>query len=240
MADTAPPPPRSALLVEHQLAQSGRLSHYLVHELNNQLAGVLGYAQLLLQKPETAPFARQLERMLAASERAQQLIEDFRAATHLHAEPEPVTLGEALRAALRAREYQFTKRNVQIIPQIAADLPTHMLNPGHVQLALGALLDNAYEALEPRKSGTVEVSVTRTPADGTAVEISDNGDGVPPDHAVWSTTKDPKRHAGLGLAVATWVAEACGGRCEIAASAKGGARIRWEVPPTAPADPAAA
>ena len=41
-----PVPPRNAAIVEHHLAQAGRVAQFLVHELNNQLTGILGFAQV--------------------------------------------------------------------------------------------------------------------------------------------------------------------------------------------------
>ena len=224
-----PAPPRTALFVEHHLAQAGRLSQYLAHELNNQLAGIMGYAQLLLQKPEAAPVAKQVERILKSSERAQELIANFHEATQQRAEAQPVSLGQEVDTAVRARSFQFTKRNVMLDVQCADRLPIHTLNPTLVQLILGALLDNALEALLPT-GGRVTVTVQPNGHGGTVVEIADSGEGPPHPAPLWTTSKEPHRHAGIGLTVATWAAEAVGSECEVASGADGRPVLRWDVP----------
>lgn len=230
MATPDPIPPRDALILEHQLAQAGRLSGLVTHELNNQLAAISGYTELLSNKPEAAPFARQLERIAGAALRAQELITNYREAMLVSAEPEPVNIGLAVTAAIAARGFQFEKRSLSLTVDIASDLPTQILNAGHVQLALGALLDNAYEEMAPRAMGDCTVSARRLGEGGTVVEIVNMVEAPPPAPHLWQTTKDPLRHAGLGLAVATWVAEAAGGRCEVSSSTPGEMRVRWELP----------
>ncbi len=231
MSPADPTPPRAALLVEHHLAQAGRLSAFLTHELNNQLAAITGYAELVIQKPEAAAFSKQLDRILGAGERARELIADFREATSPFSEIEPVNVGLALQTAMRARQYEFKKRNVTLNVTIAPELPPQMLNPIHVQLALGALLDNAYEATTPFGSGTITIEATPLGERGSAVNITNTPGGDPPaEPQLWQSTKDPKRHAGLGWTVARWVAEAAGGACTITRGDNGQTHVRWEVP----------
>lgn len=240
MSSPESPPPQPALLVEHYLAQAGRLSAFLTHELNNQLAAITGYAELLTQRPETAAFSKQLERILTAGDRARELIIDFREATTIVRDRDPMNVGHALRTALKAREYEFKKRNVSVNVEIAPDLPVQMLHPTHVQLALGALLDNAYEALTPFGSGTITVTATPAGEAGTVVEITNVPGGAPPDEPqLWQTSKDPQRHAGVGFTVARWVAEAAGGTCTLTSGPNGQTHARWEVLGAHPEPPAA-
>lgn len=235
MPSSDPIPPRHALLVEHHFAQAGRLSAFLTHELNNQLAAITGYAELIALKPEAEAFRKQLDRILNAGERARELIADFREAVSPVPEVEPVNVGAALQTAMRARGYEFKKRNITVTVDIAPDLQAQMLNPIHVQLALGALLDNAYEAMTPFGSGTLTVAVTRLGDRGAAVAITNvPGGDVPEAVHLWETTKDRRRHAGLGFTLARWVAEAAGGTCEMTRGSDGQTHVRWEVPGTHP------
>jgi len=201
----------------------------LIHELNNQLTGITGYAQLLLQKCDGDPFATQLERILQAGERAQVLLENFRESTQLFADVEPVSLSAALDTTLRARRFQIEKRNITVTTTIAANLPTIQANPGHVQLALGAILDNAYEKLVAVGTGMITIRA-QVDANQATVEVQDTGGGGFATPIPWQSTKAPTAHAGLGLTVARWVAEALGGRCEVDCTADGQTAVRWIVP----------
>lgn len=224
-----PNPPNDALAVEHHLAQGGRLSAAVIHELNNQLAAISGYTELLVDKPEAAPFERQLRRVLGAADRARELVACFRETTTLFAATEPLKLGYALETVVRARAFRFEKRSLELTVNIAPDLPTLRLNPGHVQLALGALLDNAYEEMAPRAMGRCTVSAVPLGTTGARVEIVNDSAAAPAEPAPWRTTKDPTKHAGVGFTVARWIAESAGGTCTIDEATPGCTRVRWSV-----------
>jgi len=229
-----PIPPRSAVIVQHQSAQAGRLAQFLVHELNNQLTGILGFAQVLQLKLEGRPEIAQLDRIVAAGEKMQRLIEQYREVTHPRLESEPVSMSLALQTVLESRRYEIEKRNIVLVVDVKPGLATLTANPARVYAALGALIDNAYEALREAGGGTLNIAARVDDDGATVIEIW-NSAGAPPARAQpWQTTKDPRLHAGVGLAAACWIADSMGARCTIRSHPSGnGVLITWRLPAAA-------
>ncbi|WP_343216564.1 sensor histidine kinase [Deinococcus aestuarii] len=72
-----------------------------------------------------------------------------------------------------------------------------------IELAVGNLLENAFEALEGKAAGEVRLLIAQDP-EGIVVEVRDNGPGVPPHLAATLTgrgvsSKGPGRGVGLSL-----------------------------------------
>jgi heavy metal sensor kinase len=99
------------------------------------------------------------------------------------------------------------------------------------------LLDNAIKYTPP--GGEVRVRTARVP-DGCTVSVSDTGPGVPPEardrlfdrfyRASRARSAADAPGAGLGLAIARWIAEAHGGRLELAATGEGGSTFVLTLP----------
>jgi signal transduction histidine kinase len=96
------------------------------------------------------------------------------------------------------------------------------------------LLGNAL-AYTPR-GGAVQVSLARD-GDGVVLRVADTGPGIPPEDRERVFERfvrlDPARGAGgagLGLAIARWVAEAHGGGVRIVSSGSGGSTFAATLP----------
>lgn len=103
------------------------------------------------------------------------------------------------------------------------------IQPGLVRRAVDNLLDNAV-----RYAGSARVSV-RHHADGVAIEVADDGPGIPPDelervlepfHRLEGSRGRHTDGSGLGLAIARSVAQSRGGRIEFAPALPLGRELR--------------
>lgn|GEM_PF-750657 len=96
------------------------------------------------------------------------------------------------------------------------------------------LLDNAYR--HSPQGCTVRLSLRPSPDGGFALEVEDEGDGVPEEiresifHAFFSDRGKSRRGAGLGLAFCRLACEALGGAISVDPSSRGGARFVVRLP----------
>ena len=144
--------------------------------------------------------------------------------------PRPMYLDEVVADVVKAARVLASRRDVSID---AATIPSAPLNGDEdlVRRLMVNLLDNAIRHTRP--GSTVRVDLERAPG-GYGLSISDRGPGIPADvqphiferfyRADTARTRrgDADGGAGLGLALARWIAEVHGGRLTLARSSEAG------------------
>ena len=115
----------------------------------------------------------------------------------------PVHVGESIANALTLVRHR-TKEGVDVLTNVAPDLPPVHGNSADLLQVWMILIENGVDAMEG--AGTLEVSASATGGEVT-VEVTDAGPGIPKDVAQrifepFFTTKAPGKGTGLGLAIA--------------------------------------
>jgi len=187
-----------------RLMQAGQMLAGIVHEINNPLAVIQGYAQLMHERCEDDDDRRDLERILNESRRLGRLVEDMLAFTRRGSDGiETLDLCDVVHAAVTLTTHAMKQAGIAVV----ASLPEPPLRVrGHrgayVQVLLN-LLYNARDSLkeETRPDRGVTIRAGRA-AGATELLVSNNGPGIAPDVAEaifdpFFTTK--KEGTGLGL-----------------------------------------
>jgi two-component system cell cycle sensor histidine kinase/response regulator CckA len=176
-----------------------------------------------------------------SSERARQLLTDFRLAAHpggSNSVPSAAAnIGEAIRACVRL-VLPLARDKARIEVTIAPDLPIIAGNHKRIESALQNLLTNAVQAASIREgyAGLVEVRARREGPD-IVVEVQDNGVGMAPEvrsriFEPFFTTKPQQLGTGLGLPIARDAIETHGGRIDCESEPGRGALFRIQLPIT--------
>ena len=214
------------------------------HELRTPVAVIKAELEGALRRGGHDPQVR--EALIASLEEADhlaQLAEDLLIVARtgedaLPVRPEPVDVHELLERTRR----RFADRAAQRARPISVDaepaLAVYADEPRLLQ-ALGNLVDNAL------RYGSGEIALrARRAADGVELEVSDQGDGFPAGFAERAFERfargDRARTrdgAGLGLAIVRTIAEAHGGRAELAQGAGASVRIWLPDRPTSASGP---
>ena len=208
--------------LEDALARQQELTQNASHELRTPLTVLTAEIELTLHAdlPEDARTA--MTSALEEARRVSRLADDLLTLSQLEESGlplcrEPVDLDEVLRTvAARARERaQAEGRSIAVSAQptiVSAD-------PIRLEQAVGNLVDNALT----HGAGTVTLALRR---DGTDVQVavSDEGHGVPRGLRTFaferfSRASGARGGAGLGLAIVRAIAQAHGGRADIASGA---------------------
>ncbi len=229
--------------LEQQLRQAEKLSALgqmisgVAHELNNPLAVVKGYLELILARHELGAQTRaDLEKVAQESNRAAKLVGNFLSfAREQPAHRQNVDLNELARRVAELRKFELLVAGVNMQLDLADGLPTVVGDPDQIQQVLVNLIVNGVHALaeqpHPRQL------TIRTRLDGQVVQIAveDNGLGVP-EHLLsrifepFFTTKEVGAGTGLGLSIAHGIMTDHHGRLFYQAPAAGGAGFVMEFP----------
>lgn len=216
-----------SLLQAGKLAAIGQLAAGVAHEMNNPLSVISASAHMLqMQIPPDDDRGELADMIAQASERATKVVRgllDF--ARQEEYEFEETDLHESLHQALHLVSYQLQKAHVQVIENLAPDLPKIYASGEHLKTVWLNLMINARDALEWRTEGRQLELVTRLAATENHVQvlIRDNGKGMSlaeQEHILepFYTTKDPGQGTGLGLATCHRIIEQHAGEIEVISS----------------------
>jgi two-component system phosphate regulon sensor histidine kinase PhoR len=153
------------------------------HELRTPLASLIGFIDTLRgpAADDPAAQARFLAIMAEQAARMNRLIDDLLRLSHIelleHQPPaEQVALGPLLARVAAAFEPKLAARRVNLVQDIAADLPTIHGDPEQLTQLAGNLIDNAVKY--GREGGTVRMSASAA-SGGVALVVQDDGPGIP-------------------------------------------------------------
>ncbi|HXT41220.1 MAG TPA: ATP-binding protein [Candidatus Angelobacter sp.] len=233
--------------LEQQLRQAEKLSALgqmisgVAHELNNPLAVIKGYLELILRRDELKMQTRtDLEKVANESNRAAKLVNNFLSfAREQPTHREAVDLNELVKRVAELRRLDLQNSRVELRLHLDPELPSTHADPDQIQQVLVNLLNNSIHALsETPRPGRVQISTQRK-EDTVKITVEDNGPGVPPEvlpyiFEPFFTTKDVGKGTGLGLSIAHSILADHGGRIAYEPSAIGGAGFVLELPVVSP------
>ena len=227
---------RVRLMESDRLAAVGELVAGVAHEVNNPLASISAFAQLLLRDGELTDAQRDsLEVIKAETLRASQVVKDLLAFAR-RSEPhrEPLDINLVVARTLRLRHYQLSTNDIHVDARLGTDLPSVIGDARQLQQVCLNLVTNAVQAMAPLGGGRLRVA---TRADGTSVilEMSDTGPGISPAVRArifepFFTTKPEGEGTGLGLSVSYGIVTAHGGTIEVAETSPTGTTFRITLP----------
>jgi CheY-like chemotaxis protein len=155
-----------------KLEAIARLAPGLTHELNNPLAAIVGFAELLRTDPRLPDDMRRQAELLATETATTRVIVqtmlDFLRARP--AERHPTALPALIDAVLLLHGYRLASGQIEVVVDVAADVPDLAIDRAGLQLVLVNLVQEAVDALQARGGpGRLEISASR---DGASVGIA--------------------------------------------------------------------
>jgi len=211
-----------AVLLQAKLAHSekmatiGRLVSGVAHEVNNPLAAILGFTDLLLENPEVPASAREdLQIILNETQRTKEIVQDLLSfARQRPAQREPMQVNAILRQTVKLRGYDFASHGVEVIEEFNENLEMATGDPQQLQQVFLNILNNAYDAIqESGNRGRICIR-TRRAVDSIEVAFIDNGTGISDPDRIFDpffTTKQAGKGTGLGLSICYGIVRAHGG-----------------------------
>ena len=209
---------RGHLVQAEKLTALGEVVSGVAHELNNPLAGVLGYAQLLMRGPMEARQQRSVERILDAALRCQKIVQNLLAFSRRSpSEKRFLGLNGLVEKALDLKDYDLKAVGIEVVRDLEGDLPKTMLDFNQVQQVLLNLIQNAQYAMTRHRRGGRLVLRTRHRGSVVELRVEDDGPGIAREHLArifdpFFTTKPVGEGTGLGLSISYGIVRDHGGR----------------------------
>lgn len=225
-----------------KLSAVGQMISGIAHELNNPLAVVKGYLELVLRHHELKPQTRtDLEKVARESNRAAKLVSQFLSfARGQTSRRELVNLNDNVNRLIESRRFDLAPANTALDLRLMPELPRIKADPDQMDQLLINLIQNALQAVTGiGRPGRVRI--TTKMVDGRVQTIvEDNGPGVPPElmrkiFEPFFTTKEVGLGTGLGLSITHTIMAEHGGRVYHQPSDLGGAAFVLDFPPVEPA-----
>jgi two-component system NtrC family sensor kinase len=216
------------LMQQEKLAAVGQLVSGVAHELNNPLASVIAFAQLLLSAAEGTSQDRQaVDAIHQEAKRAARIVSNLLTFARQHTPERRVTdVNRVVEDTLELRRYALRLANVDIIETLDSDLPLTWADPFQLQQVILNLVANAEHALA-ECNGPRAITIETSHGHGQLViRVSDTGPGVPAEHQrrifnPFFTTKPVGEGTGLGLSISDGIVREHGGRIRLASSGRG-------------------
>jgi len=190
------------------------------HELNNPLATILGLAQLQIAENTPSELRSDLEAIEAAALRARSIVQQLlRFASPQTPRAEPVALAPLIAETLDRLKQILRASDIQIVLDIAPDLPPVLGDRHQLQQVLFNIFQNATQSLSansPNLPRQLHIRAVQE-ADTLQLTIEDTGSGIRPEHLArifdpFFTTRQVGQGTGLGLAICHTIIQQHAGR----------------------------
>lgn len=212
--------------LEREVAIREEVLSIVSHDLRNPLGVISAAADLLLDLPLDRDQRRtQAEIISRTTDRMGRLIQDLLDVSRIEegalvVRPSAEEPGALVEEVVTLFGGQAEEAGVTLEGDVDADLPRARADRDRIIQALSNLVSNALKFTP--EGGRVRVGAHRAGPGEVALTVSDTGRGIAPDalerlfDRFWQADRHDRSGAGLGLAIVRGIAEAHGGRVEVA------------------------
>jgi len=209
---------------EEKMVQSGKLAEIgtfasgIAHGINNPLAGIMGYAEIIIDEKNPKQMKKYAKKIVGEAERASDLVK-WISRYSKQAKDNDITnvdLIKVINESLEALNHTWKSSDIEIIKKYQKT-PNIKGNPSELQQVFVNIIDNAMDAM--RKGGKLNLS-TAISNGCVEVKISDSGVGIPNENLKkifkpFFTTKKEGKGIGLGLYVTSLIVKKHHGKIEV-------------------------
>jgi len=195
------------LMLTDRLASVGELASGVAHELNNPLTSVIGFSQLLMEGEIPAAIKEDLGLINSEAQRAANIVKNLLTFARKHtAVKQPTRINKPIEDVLKLRAYEQKVNNIEVVKNLASDIPEMMLDYFQIQqVFLNIIINAEFFMTEAHRRGLLTITTEKI---GRMVRVSfvDDGPGIPQENLnrifdPFFTTKEVGKGTGLGLSI---------------------------------------
>jgi signal transduction histidine kinase len=205
------------LLQSAKLAAIGQLVSGVAHEMNNPLAGIIGYSELLLGRDINEHNRSALKKIYGEAQRTARIVRNLLSfARAQKSEKKPVSINDLLISTLELRNYELKVNNITVHSDLDRRLPATVADPQQLQQVFLNLINNTEQALlSAGDSGNLLVK-TRADSGNIYIIFCNDGPNIPEEYVdkifdPFFTTKEVGKGTGLGLSICYGIIQEHGG-----------------------------
>ena len=230
------------VLQSQKMEAMGNLAGGIAHDLNNILGAITGHSELSLREGNSHSLREGLEKILAASLRASDLVKQIltfhreRSLRHTPLRISPI-IGEVLQLLDFSRP-----RGIRIQKEIIDESATVMADPTQIHQILMNLCSNSLHAMGARGVLTIllyseffQGDEKSLPGHYVILSVKDTGPGMGPEvlkqiFDPFFTTRDREGGFGMGLSVVQGIVSEYGGFISVKSNPKKGSLFKIHIP----------
>jgi two-component system, NtrC family, sensor kinase len=223
-----------------KIASLGRLAAAVAHEINNPLAGILIYADMLRRDiADNQQWREDLDEIRHQTLRCKQIVTRLLEFSRMPlAQRISFNVNEVVKTCVEFLCHQAIFHNIEFDLDLEDDLPNLVGDPSQLQQVFTNIIINAANAMEGKGKITVS-SICQSDNKEVVLTFKDTGPGIPATiidkiFEPFFTTKAPGEGTGLGLSVCYGIVQQHGGDMEAKNSPEGGAIFILTLPLEAP------
>jgi signal transduction histidine kinase len=233
---------QAQIVQSEKLVSLGQLAAGAAHEINNPLAAILGFSDLLADDPTVPEKARTIaSKIRDQARRTKTLVGNLLSfARQVPAERTLLDINTVVNNAVQLRALDLRSGTTRIELQLESVLPGVRGDGNQLMQVFFNIISNALEAMEAATGGVLTVKTIRDRGN-VVVLFSDTGPGLKDPHRVFDpfyTTKPVGKGTGLGLSICFGIVQEHGGKILCYNRQEGGAVFRVELPAVLAAFPA--
>jgi len=210
---------REQLVQSEKMAAVGQLISGVAHELNNPLAGVMGYSQLLLMQNDLdGKTQNYLNKICKESDRAKNIVNNLLTFARKHKpEKKYLDINATLEQTIELRAYDLKVSNIQVQKNFDLQLPKTMADFNQLQQVFLNIINNAQQAiLDSKGKGEIRITTEKF-GEMFRITFEDTGPGISKKNLnkifePFFTTKEVGRGTGLGLSISYGIIQQHGGK----------------------------
>jgi signal transduction histidine kinase len=233
---------QAQLVQSEKLVSLGQLAAGAAHEINNPLAAILGFSDLLADDPSLPEKARALaSKIRDQARRTKTLVGNLLSfARQVPPERTLLDINTVVTNAVQLRALDLRSGTTRVDLQLESVLPGVRGDGNQLMQVFFNIVNNAIDAMEAANGGVLTVKTLRDRSN-VVVLFSDTGPGIKEPHRVFDpfyTTKPVGKGTGLGLSICFGIVQEHAGKILCYNRQEGGAVFRVELPAALAATPA--
>jgi signal transduction histidine kinase len=198
---------QAQLIQSEKLSAVGEFVAGVAHELNNPLAAVIGFAEILKNTDGDTKNRRYLDMIFKSAQRCQKIVQSLLSFARRHQpERKPVSVNKLIETVLEIVSYPLRTSNIKLVTQLDPHLPVVLADEHQIQQVVLNIINNARQAIEIHQPhGQIKITTTICEPN-VCITIQDNGPGIAKENLrrifdPFFTTKEVGKGTGLGLSL---------------------------------------
>jgi two-component system, NtrC family, sensor kinase len=225
---------QAQMVQTEKLVSLGQLAAGAAHEINNPLAAILGFSDLLAEDPTLPEKARgTASKIRDQARRTKTLVANLLSfARQVPPERTLLDINTVVTNAVQLRTLDLRSSKSRIELQLESVLPGVRGDGNQLMQVFFNIINNAVDAMEALNGGVLTIKTVRDRVN-VVILFSDTGPGIKDPQRVFDpfyTTKPVGKGTGLGLSICFGIVQEHAGRILCYNSQQGGAVFRVELP----------